>query len=96
MQGIDLLEMISSNKKRLDRKEFFYEHEFLGSPQLLKSQAVIRKDIKYIYYPEHDYEVVHDLKNDPSETVNVVNSPAYARKVKNLRTSLRNLKQSVK
>lgn len=96
MQGIDLLEMISSNKKRLDRKEFFYEHEFLGSPQLLKSQAVIRKDIKYIYYPEHDYEVVHDLKNDPNETVNVVNSPGYARKVKNLRTSLRNLKQSVK
>ena len=96
MQGIDLLEMIPSHKKALDRKEFFYEHVFLGSPQLPKSQAVVRKDIKYIFYPEHDYEVVYDLENDPEETTNVATLPAYAGKVADLRKSYHKLKKSAK
>src|SRR5690554_408793 len=96
MQGIDLLEMVSSDKKTLDRKEFFYEHVFLGSPQLPKSDAVVRKNIKYIYYPEHDYEVVYDLANDPDEKVNVATLTTYAKKVKDLRKSYNALKQSIK
>ena len=96
IQGIDLLEMVVSTKSSLDRKEFFYEHVFLGSPQLPKSEAVVRKDIKYIYYPEHDYEVVYDLKNDPGETANVATLPAYAKEVKNLRRRYNALKQEVK
>src|SRR5690606_31332236 len=96
MQGIDLLEMIPSHKKALDRKEFFYEHVFLGSPQLPKSHAVVRKDIKYIFYPEHDYEVVYDLENDPGETTNVATLPAYAGKVADLRKSYHKLKKSAK
>jgi len=58
--------------------------------------TVVRKDIKYIYYPEHEYEVVYDLRNDPHEKVSVATSPAYTKKVKNLRRSYRILKQSVK
>lgn len=94
MQGIDLLEMMSSHNKTLERKEFFYEHVFLGSPQLPKSHAVVRKDIKYIYYPEHDYEVVYDLAKDPEEKVNVATLPVYAEKLADLRKSYSKLKQS--
>jgi len=96
MQGIDLIEMVSTNKKSLNRKEFFYEHGFLGSPQLPESYAVVRMDIKYIYYPEHQFEEVYDLKKDPNEKVNVANSPKYSEKVKELRRSYVQLKQFVK
>lgn len=96
MQGIDLLEMVSANKKGLDRKEFFYEHTFLGSPQLPKSEAVVRRAIKYIYYPEHQFEVLFDLDNDPHEKNNVANSPLYKKELKRLRKSHKSFKENVK
>jgi arylsulfatase A-like enzyme len=96
MQGIDLMEMLASNKRSLDRREFYYEHVFLGSPQLPVSHAVVRKDIKYIYYPEHDYEVVYDLNNDPEETENVADSSDFAKEIKKLRKSFKKLQQAAK
>jgi hypothetical protein len=33
--------------------------------------------MKYLYYPEHDYEELFDLKKDPYEINNLVNNSAY-------------------
>lgn len=90
MQGTNLLA-----KKPLDRKEFFYEHTFLGSPRLPKIEGVVRKDIKYMKFIEHDYEQLYILKNDPLEKENQAANPHYAKQLEALRERYRDLKKWV-
>ncbi len=35
-------------------------------------------DLKYIYYPEEETEILFDLAADPDETKNFIADPAYA------------------
>ncbi len=79
MQGVDLIEML--NNKLLDRKEFFYEHTYLGSPRLPKVEGVIAKDFKYMKYIEHNYEEFYDLKNDSDEKQNIAKNADYHNKL---------------
>lgn len=73
MQGIDLLD----SKQRSIRSDFYYEHTFLGSPKLPKTQGVVSPEMKYLYYPEFDYEELYALKSDPHELENLVKEPKY-------------------
>ncbi len=91
MQGTNLLA-----KKPLNRKEFFYEHTFLGSPRLPKIEGVVRKDIKYMKFIEHDYEQLYLLKEDPLEKENQAHNTQYAKKLKVLRERYKDLKNMVK
>jgi arylsulfatase A-like enzyme len=75
MQGVDLVDMHEGKIKK--RNQFFYEHTFIGSPGLPKTQALVSKDYKYINFIEHGYEMLYDLKKDPNEMVNVASDPKY-------------------
>ncbi|MGN6494016.1 MAG: sulfatase family protein [Agriterribacter sp.] len=89
MQGEDLL---VANGKTRDRKDFFYKHDFLGTPALPKSEAVISNTIKYIVYTEHGYEELFDLVKDPRETKNLTKDPLYQQQLQKLRKRHKQLK----
>jgi len=51
------------------RDEFYYEHPTITSKDRIPtSQAVIRKDWKYIEWPEFDYQQLFDLRSDPGRS----------------------------
>jgi arylsulfatase A-like enzyme len=61
------------------RDRFFYEHRF-QHPGLPKSEAVISPNYKYINYyelPDSSREF-YDLRNDPGEVTNLINSSDYS------------------
>jgi len=94
MQGVDLVKLVKAEIE--GRKEFFYEHTFDGSPKLPKVEGVVSPTLKYMYYPEHDYEELFDLKIDPYEINNLVNDPAYSELLKKQRILYNEIKQKVK
>jgi arylsulfatase A-like enzyme len=91
MQGIDLLA-----KDFPDRKAFFYEHTFMGSPRLPKIEGLVRKDIKYMNFTEHQYEQLYDLKKDPLEKKNLAADPRYAKQLETLRKQYLAFKEQAK
>jgi arylsulfatase A-like enzyme len=79
MQGHDLSQLYLSDKAAAWRDEFFYEHPTITSrDRIPASEGVIRRDWKYVYWPEFEYEQLFDLKNDPEEIRNVANDAAKA------------------
>ena len=79
------------------RDRFFYEHRF-DHPGLPKSEAVIGPDFKYIHYyelPDSSREF-YDLRNDPGEIRNLINSSDYHSQIKEYELMLDSLRQTVK
>jgi len=85
MQGLNLIQMFEGKIKR--RTQFFYEHTFIGSPGLPKTEALYTKNYKYINFTEHNTEILYDLKKDPHEMVNLANNPKYRKILEKLRLS---------
>mmetsp|Transcript_18120 Transcript_18120/g.37566 ORF Transcript_18120/g.37566 Transcript_18120/m.37566 type:complete len:585 (+) Transcript_18120:135-1889(+) len=57
------------------RTEFYYEHPMHSNPQYIPaSQALVRKDYKYFYWPNFHYEQLFDIRNDPGEMNDLRNS----------------------
>lgn len=90
MQGRDMSEIYLQPKQAKDtwRKDFFYEwntgdhvnasgHEFWHIPAVF---ALIRKDFKYFYYPEHNYEQLFQIEKDPYEEKDQIRSNATSTK----------------
>lgn len=70
------------------RTEFFYEHPMHSNPQFIPaSEALVRKDFKYFYWPNFKYEQLFDMKNDPGEMNDLFNStnPIHQQKLKEMR-----------
>jgi N-acetylglucosamine-6-sulfatase len=65
---------------------YYWENSFPQSPTVF----ALRQDrFKYInYYGIWDTNELYDLKNDPHETVNLINNPAYKQKAKTMQTQL--------
>jgi arylsulfatase len=79
MQGRDLGPLYMAGKAPAWRDEFFYEHPTITSrDRIPASQGVIRRDWKYVYWPEFDYEQLFDLKKDKQEVRNLAGDSAYA------------------
>lgn len=90
MQGVDLISLLEN--KIPERKDFFYQYYFLGSPQLPREEGVVTKDFKYMNYIEHNYEELFDIKHDPHETNNLASDPKYKMKLDELRIRYKELK----
>ncbi|MBS1669128.1 MAG: sulfatase [Bacteroidetes bacterium] len=90
MQGVDLISMLEN--KIPERKDFFYQYYFLGSPWLPREEGLVSKDFKYMNYIEHQYEELFDTKHDPHETRNLANDPKYKMKLEELRKRYKELK----
>lgn len=82
MQGRDMSQLYMNTNRPGDdsvpdnpwRDEFYYEW-FTGHKQDIPSSlALVRKDSKYILWPEYDYEQLFRLDNDPFEEKDLFSS----------------------
>ena len=77
------------------RTEFFYEHPMHSNRDYIPaSEALVRKDYKYFYWPNFEYEQLFDLKNDPGEIHDLFNStnPVHKKKLEEMRKRFKELK----
>lgn len=86
MQGRDLAEAYLKPRGDRWRNEFFYEHPTVTSrARIPSSQGVIRRDWKYVTYPEWQYEQLFDLKADPMELINLIDHSAQTTRAAEMR-----------
>lgn len=72
MQGRDLSLLYRSSDPIDWRNEFFYEHAAIGEiTSIPASQALVRRDAKYIVWPNFGHEELFDLRADPAESSNI-------------------------
>jgi arylsulfatase len=59
------------------------------------SEALVRKDYKYFYWPDFNYEQLFDLTNDPGEVNDLFNSenPLHRQKLNEMRGRFDELKR---
>jgi arylsulfatase A-like enzyme len=97
MQGQDLSRLYLAEKAPSWRDEFFYEHPTVTSrDRIPSSQAVIRRDWKYVYYPEFGFEQLFNLNEDPWEYRNLAGDPASVGQRNEMRQKLEEWKGRVK
>lgn len=62
------------------------------------SEALVRKDYKYMYWPDFSFEQLFDLGSDPGELEDIFNStdPAIAKVRANMKKRFEELKNLVK
>ncbi|TWU50890.1 hypothetical protein Poly51_41830 [Rubripirellula tenax] len=65
-----------------------------GSPPA--SEALVRKDWKYFYWPEFEREQLFDLKSDPIEENDLSSDPAFTSQLEGMRKRFAELKSAAK
>ncbi len=93
MQGRDFAPLYLTAPKPEWRDEFFYEHSTIRSIDFIpSSQALVRKDAKYLFWPDFKYEELFDLRADPHEEHNLAGGPARAQQLAAMRSRFEELK----
>ncbi len=89
MQGRDLSPLYLQPRVPPWRDEFFYEHPTITSKDRIpSSRGVIRRDWKFIDWPEFDYQQLFDLKRDPAEIHNLIGGRTHVRQLQTMRQKL--------
>eukprot|EP00984_Skeletonema_dohrnii_P018598 scaffold8718_cov110-Skeletonema_dohrnii-CCMP3373.AAC.2 len=99
MHGRDMSELYLSPDRTDWRKEFFYEHPVINTKRYVPaSEALVRKDYKYMYWPDYKYEQLFDLKVDPGEIDDLFHStnPEHKQQLDYMRERFNELKHLVK
>ncbi len=97
MQGRDLAPLYLASKRVDWRTEFFYEHGTIRNVDFIpSSEALVRRDVKYILWPDFDHEELFDLRTDPGETDNLALRPQHARTLAALRARFLELKHAAR
>ena len=97
MQGRDLAPVYLGRAPRGWRRQYFYEHATIRNVDFIPSSAaLVRRDVKYIYWPDFQYEELFDLRRDPKETRNLVRDRSYARRLTELRREFVRLRTEVR
>lgn len=79
------------------RDEFFYEHGTIRNKETIPaSLALVRKDVKYILWPQFEHEEFFDLKADPHEEKNLIADPAQKDRIASLRKRFEELRAQAK
>ena len=95
MQGQDLAPLYLAKEKPDWRSEFFYEHPTLQRASFIPaSEALVRKDYKYFFWPETETEQLFHLKTDPREEKDLVKDSAHAGVLTAMRERFAELKQA--
>ena len=93
MQGRDLAPLYLDKTPADWRTEFFYEHPTHRSADFIPgSEALVRKDWKYMYWPEAELEQLFDLVHDPIEENDLVGDSRYASQLAEMRAQFLTLK----
>ncbi len=97
MQGRDFSPLYLAKKKPSWRQEFFYEHATIRKTDFIpSSEALVQREMKYIYWPDFKTEELFDLKNDPQEERNIVSDPAQQKTLEKLRKRFAELKAAAR
>ncbi|WP_113663219.1 sulfatase family protein [Pedobacter nanyangensis] len=91
LKGVDLSKRIAEPTKQL-RDTLVIETDFADNEQLMgiNGRAVITKDLKYIVYNQGEIrEQLFDLSKDPWEMKNLAFDKAYSKKLKGMRSYLK-------
>jgi arylsulfatase len=97
MQGRRLDRLYLDKVKPEWRTEFFYEHPTLRDADFIPaSEALVRREWKYFYWPEADLEQLFHIKTDPREENDLASDPDYAEKLKEMRKRFNELKAAAK
>ena len=92
MQGSDISPLYLRDDAAW-RTEFFYEHPTItNTDRIPSSEALVRKDIKHVFWHDFDRGQLFDLVRDPQETTDVITYPAYASRLAELREHFARLK----
>jgi arylsulfatase len=78
------------------RKEFLYEFPIDNGLNMPMSSAVVRKDLKYIFWPQFKYEQLFNLTEDPLELSDLREDPNYEDIMNKLRERHEELLEAVK
>jgi arylsulfatase A-like enzyme len=94
MQGRDFGPLYLAAEKPQWRDEFFYEHATIRNTDFIpSSQALVRKDLKYIYWPDFQHEELFNLAADPLEEHNLAGQKAQAATLEQLRKRFAELRE---
>lgn len=97
MQGRDLAPLYLAAEKPSWRTEFFYEHAVIKRVDFIPaSEALVRKDWKYFYWPDFGVEQLFDLRADPCEENDVIHDPACAMQLAEMRARFAELKAAAR
>lgn len=97
MQGRDFAPLYLAGTRPAWRDEFFYEHATIRSVDFIPaSEALVRTDVKYIYWPDFDHEELFDLRLDPRENRNLAADESAAAMLAQLRRRFAELKAAAK
>ena len=97
MQGRDIAPLYLSSKKPEWRMEFFYEHAMLKTKEFIPaSEALVRKDWKYFYWPDFQREQLFHVAADPLEENDLFDDPAQAERLAEMRKRFAELKAAAK
>lgn len=97
MQGRDFAPLYMAPKKPAWREDFFYEHPTIRNTDFIpSSEALVCKDVKYIYWPDFKHEELFDLTRDPFEERNLARDGAHAKTLPSLRVRFAELKARAK
>jgi arylsulfatase len=97
MQGRDISPLYLSADPVMWRSEYFYEHATIRNTDFIpSSQALVRKDWKYIYWPDFGKEQLFDLTNDPREEHDLAEESAQAGRLAEMRERFRELREAAK
>jgi len=97
MQGRDIAPLYLAKEKPSWRTEFFYEHPTFNRIDFIPaSEALVRKDWKYFYWPEQKIEQLFDLTTDPIEENDLAADPKHAAKLTEMRQRFNELKNAAK
>jgi arylsulfatase A-like enzyme len=96
MQGRDLAPLYLAPEKPAWRTEFFYEHATLANGRIPASEALVRRDWKYMLWPEANYEQLFDLTADPQEENDLAREPDHAARLAAMRARFAELKAAAR
>lgn len=102
MQGRDLAGLYLASKEEDEvrsswRSDFFYEHPTLRSAEFIPaSQALVRADWKYLWWPEHEVEQLFDLVADPREERDLAGVESAAEQLAAMRVRFEELREAAK